>query len=1199
MLMKKDFLNLRRSRWLLLSLFALLVGVSPTWAETLTETFDDVTVSSRYLLSNGWVLVHSGGSYQGFGGSYDYQIKAGNYDGNTGNSIYCRYSDEKEFMVIPTKLSGTFTYYAKRAESSNGTVTFYEATKDGEVFTVTSNVLATTSTGSSWGSKSFSLGEEGKYVAINLKLSRIDQISATIYEATTGPALVVKDGSKVISPYAYDFGFATAGTTHEFTLSNPGTAAVEGLSVSKTGDFGATLSATSIAAGETATLTVTMPEATSSSEITISSTTEGIAPFVINASGTIRDASKLYEYGFTALPTDWTTNGSWYYSESNGAYTTSWYLSSNARLITPQLNVAEGETFFVEAKGYSTSNTSYQHLQMQYSADGSEWTNFDSEPTLDPSNWQTFAFTGVPAGKYYIAINASQADVRMFYGGKLPDGAKFDIDTDGSSQNFGMVMKDASATKTFTVTNNGNVALEVTFAPSAGFSTPASLNVAAGASETFDVVMNTTTPGAKSGNVVLSFDALNAKSFTIPVSGYVADPDKIYADFNDNQLPTGWSDNTGWTFSDGKAVAGYKTQMTLPALSVAEGEKLAICAMANGGYKELYYYTSTDGGSTWSAKSATNIGSSLSTTGYSIVYIDGLAAGNYKLKLEGYNVSIDAINGFTLNADAPALTVDPTTDAAFGKVKAQPAAKTYTITNSGTGTLTGTITSSDIEKFTVSENSFSLGAGENKTFEVSLVFDEIYGEKTATITIHPTNDGLTDVVINATATTADPNIWEEDFESGIPASWINENNAWTTTRYGHNGQAGPGYNKTYTLTTPRLQATKDQVLTFDVIDAESETYFLKAEYSTDRTNWTMIENYIAGGNKSFTAPADGYYWLRFTGNYTYVDNFFGFKEAPLAHDAAITAQSIPATGNQYVDYTATVTVKEMAGKAESGVVAKLYVDGVEMASDTQDLTANGTATFTMTFTPDAAIDAKKAYIKVTYEDVELTTDEIDLTIAAATVLNEAEGEATLATGTMPSVVVKYTPAAGWGTITMPFALTSDIMTSIFGEGWKAYELKGFTDNTLSFESTTTFYAGYPYIVYVETPAVHADGVILKNVNFSRATAQGDTYNGATFQGTYAPMAAGTMEGKWGVTSEAKIAKGNASASMKGFRAYFEGITAGASARLSFIDEDGTTTVINALELNQNVEGVYNLQGQKVERMQKGLYIVNGRKVVRK
>jgi hypothetical protein len=108
------------------------------------------------------------------------------------------------------------------------------------------------------------------------------------------------------------------------------------------------------------------------------------------------------------------------------------------------------------------------------------------------------------------------------------------------------------------------------------------------------------------------------------------------------------------------------------------------------------------------------------------------------------------------------------------------------------------------------------------------------------------------------------------------------------------------------------------------------------------------------------------------------------------------------------------------------------------------------------------------------------------------------------------------------------------------------------------------------------------------------TTKGD----ATFQGTYAPIAAGGLTGKYGVTSAGEIRKAGAGASIKGFRAYFE-LPEGSSARLMFNNGDGTTTSISAVELDQNNESIYNLQGQKVLNTGKGLYIINGKKVVRK
>jgi hypothetical protein len=405
----------------------------------------------------------------------------------------------------------------------------------------------------------------------------------------------------------------------------------------------------------------------------------------------------------------------------------------------------------------------------------------------------------------------------------------------------------------------------------------------------------------------------------------------------------------------------------------------------------------------------------------------------------------------------------------------------------------------------------------------------------------------------------------------------------------------------YTLTTPRLEAKKDEVLTFEALLPWSDET-LTVEYAVEDGNgvfgeWIKDSDNTPENNNtlttlSFTAPADGYYKLRFSGRYNYVDNFSGFKLAMKEHDAEITSTNIPATGKQYAEYTATVTVKEMVG-VEEELTAKSFIGDTQYGEAVvKTVAANGTETFTVTFTPEAAISGD-AYFTVSNNDIALTSSIQSMEIAAALVLDETvAGE--ISTGIQP-VVVKYTAKSGWNTICMPFALTDDILTNIFGEDWKAYEFKSYENDLLGFDKATTFYAGYPYIIYVAQAAEHANGVILNNVDITKTTAQNDSHGNATFQATFAPIAAPGMDGKWGVTSEAKIAKGTDEASIKGFRAYFK-LPEGANARLSFFDDTtGITTIIGADELND--DKAYNLSGQRVQNPKKGLYIVNGKKVV--
>lgn len=1170
---------------LIFALLLSLMGVTQVKAETLTANFNSG-------LPEGWSLVGD--------------LTNDDSRARSGKGIWTSSKSTTDNYVVTEAVEGTFEFYARAYNKSYAsTVVVYEYTGSGlgaQLFTT--NSMYTSST-PSWSKFSFTI-QNGTQLAIVLNYAAIDDVTYTPYVQTDGPGFAAYDGTtKLTSPYSFDFGLATEGTTKTFTLKNPGTADVN-VSVSETGSFGATLSATTIAVGGEATLTLTMPETTGSSVVTVTPT--GLDPFVINVSGTIRDANKVYEFGFTSLPEDWTTTGSWSYSAANGAYTTSWYLSSNSRLITPLLTVSEGETFFVEAKGYSTSNTSYQHLQMQYSADGTTWTNFGSEPTLDPSSWNTYSFTGVPAGQYYIAINASQADVRMFYGGELPQVAKMVVTAE--DHNFGLITEETSTT--FTIQNTGRAQLtgiQVSSSNAAFTIENAPASLAIDEEATVTVKMSAANTGEFNGIITVKAD--DQEDVTFNVSGVVLPEGLSVIDFEDNQLPSGWEQATSnkWSFADGKAYVTSAAEMVTSKLQFADGDLVAIMATSYDNYDNNYLevYASSNEGTSWTLLKKFVSRSQIPYGSYAPLILSSIPASTNMLKFKGYYVRIEEIRGLTFDQNAPVLTVDPTTAADFGnKVKAQPEAKTYTITNSGTGILEGTISSSDETQFTVSVSEFSIAAGESMTFDIALVFDENYGEKSATITVHPTNEGLQDVTIAATATTKDPNVWEEDFEGGsIPAEWTNV--GWsvsTPSSYlGGNGtkMAGPGSNKNATLITPRLKATEGQELQY-YVHAEDATYFVKAEYSTDLSEWTEIATYTTAGTQTFVAPADGSYYLRFTGYYTYVDDFVGFQLDQLAADFVITGSTLPTSGKQFATYTASVTVENKGTEAQTAV-AKLYFGEENVDTQEAELAVNGSATISLTYQPIETM-TKDVRIEVTLKGVEIdakTVSQEDVVISEATILDEETAWEYDADADYSTIALNYNPKNGWNTIALPFGATNDQMTQIFGEGWKAYYYDNYENGELKFKKATFFRKNVPFVVYVENARDDEIPVVFSGLDISSDGASSEDWGGASFVATYAPIAAPGMQGKYGVVpSTGKIQKGGANASLKGFRGYFE-LPAGASgAKINFYDEnDNLVNAIDAVELQNALNGdLYDLSGRKVAGKAKaGVYIQNGKKVV--
>ena len=555
----------------------------------------------------------------------------------------------------------------------------------------------------------------------------------------------------------------------------------------------------------------------------------------------------------------------------------------------------------------------------------------------------------------------------------------------------------------------------------------------------------------------------------------------------------------------------------------------------------------------------------------------------------------------------PVMNLDKTS-VAFGKVN-EVKSETITVSNTGDGELVATIANDNAENFTVAPAELTVAPGE--TGEITITYNYVegtWGTFKANVTVTPNYGSTYDVkTITVSATSKDPNVWSEDFEEGtLAATWNNEGK-WTVSQPSASGNNGTymanisSYNDPKSLTTPRLEAKAGDALTFYVgIQYDDEP--LTIEYTNDdKATWTaVVEPVTASGEITFTAPADGFYYLRFTGTYAMLDDFNGFKLAMKDHEAEITANNIPAEGRQFAEYTATATVKELVG-VEEEATAKLMVNGVEVATATETVPANGTATFTLTYVPEEAVENATAQIVVTYAGGELATEEVAVNIAAAPVFDEMAANDAIVTGNEAAVLVKYTAKAGWNTIALPFALTEDILTQIFGKGWKAYEFNGYVDGALSFKPATLFAAGYPYVVYSEAPVANENGFVVNNVNVSAATANSDSYGGATFQATYAPIAAPDMAGKYGVVpSTGKIQKGSDKASLKGLRAYFElpADAEGSKLMMVFMDEDGSTTSINGVEAiaADNAEA-FDLNGRKLNGQKSGIIIKNGKKVV--
>ncbi len=554
------------------------------------------------------------------------------------------------------------------------------------------------------------------------------------------------------------------------------------------------------------------------------------------------------------------------------------------------------------------------------------------------------------------------------------------------------------------------------------------------------------------------------------------------------------------------------------------------------------------------------------------------------------------------------MAVD-TRDIAFGKVLAT-VSQTVTVSNSGDAQLTVAI-ASDNEAFTATPTELTVAEGESQTVTITYHYAEgTYGHATAVVTLTPNHGSA--VTISASATALNPDMWTEDFEDGIPSTW--SNSGWTTdtpsattveaTRMARNATASD-----LALITPRLQAAEGEDLTFEAyMPWDDEPVILS--YSTDEgETWAeAFEPHYASeagayDTLTFTAPSAGYYYLRFSGRYYYIDNIAGFRLALPEHQIVIKQATLPASGNQYVPLTASVTVEEKVGAAET-VSASLYVDGqpVDVQTGTE-LDAYGTATITFTYTPAAALTDAEAYIVVTYAGGTLQSEAVALTVAPALTLSDAMA-ATVEEGSYPVVDLSFMLRQGWNTLCLPFTIND---LSVLGEGVEAYSFYDVTaDGLLVFQRASAIYYSTPYVVY--SPEARSAFRFTDVTIHSFATEAGTAeHKGVVFQGTYAPVTDGSLAGTVGLTIDGHIVRGNEKATIRGFRGYFT--TPAASEDTNEQTEVkgiiiGDTTLglrsMDSVTRTQRSSGTYDIAGRRVAdtAMPAGVYIRNGRKVVR-
>ncbi|MBO7068262.1 MAG: hypothetical protein J6W52_06235 [Bacteroidaceae bacterium] len=199
-----------------------------------------------------------------------------------------------------------------------------------------------------------------------------------------------------------------------------------------------------------------------------------------------------------------------------------------------------------------------------------------------------------------------------------------------------------------------------------------------------------------------------------------------------------------------------------------------------------------------------------------------------------------------------------------------------------------------------------------------------------------------------------------------------------------------------------------------------------------------------------------------------------------------------------------------------------------------------------------------------------------------------------------NVTMTRTINVGYNTVVLPFDLTSSQVQTAFGTGTEVY---AFSENssdphnvTINFNKVVagTISANVPVLVKATQASTEQ---VFQGVQVVAPTTDVQVAgNIVTFKGVYAPIT--VAEGDYFIGNGA-LYKSAGATELKAFRAYIDAQDA-VGVKL-FVGGEEVATGISSIENGHftiDNAPIYNLAGQRISKMQKGINIVNGKKILK-
>ena len=665
--------------------------------------------------------------------------------------------------------------------------------------------------------------------------------------------------------------------------------------------------------------------------------------------------------------------------------------SSLNYLMTPPLNVESGEVLAFSAKkgkdddsgiGSFMGGDSDSTFVVERAVYGEHrWIKVADFTTQLDSVYKTFTISNTEAGEYRFRFRAAGKVM-------IDSVAGFHIDTeapdiypvyqDKNIQPIDLGVCTTDTTMIFKVINTATGTLTVKLSAEGAYTLDnTQVSIAAADTATVNLTFNYQAGHEGLNSTMLTFMTTDERveEIPLPIDAIVSQAGVWTDDFNQNILSEGWF-TEGWEAKEGVATVkkssddggmggmfgGSSTTYYLmtPPLTVNDENDVLLFSVKKpgGGGMDLgsmmggssgssfFIEKSVYGSGKWEmTKDFTNSVDTVFTT----QWLSNIEPGEYRFRfVASDSIVIDSIAGFQIDMNAPDLYV--TLDSAvvksldLGMLRAD-TTKTFTVINTGTGTLKVDVSSIDETRLAIRENSLTVASGDSVMVDATMLRDdERQGEIHDVLTFTPDDERVSGQAVAFNAYIIKSDSWSEDFEPEyviedqtfprrFPEGWTTT--GWKLTQGGDDMMAmfGGGDDnaekswvaktdsKEYEVITPRLQAKQGHLLRFTAqiggggfmqmfsmfgMGGGSPSYlnlYYKRDYDKD---WTLYKTYIQSDTIVFKAPYSGYYRLKFQGEGASVDDFLGF--------------SLPKDSVQFIDFTLNLNVlDELNGKVFNSV----------------------------------------------------------------------------------------------------------------------------------------------------------------------------------------------------------------------------------------------------------------------------------------